>query len=202
MNRSIVAMIVAVVVATVAVVAGATYLLQTGPGADDAAAPATETTLAEAPAENSEEDVPARPDCPADGAGGVALPCLGGEAGAQPQAEGITVVNLWAWWCGPCRDELPYFDDFAAQHPEYTVVGVHADGNPGNGAAFLNDLGIEMPSYQDSENTFAGTLGLPAVVPITVIFEGTEQLAMYPQPFESTAELAAAVDEAVAAAEV
>lgn len=40
------------------------------------------------------------------------------------------------------------------------------------------------------------------MVPITVIFEGTEQLAMYPQPFDSAAELAAAVDEAVAAAEV
>lgn len=202
MNRSIVTMVVAIVIATAAVVAGAAYLLQTGPGTDDAAAPTAKTTPAEAPAEGGGSDVPARPDCPADGAGGIALPCLGGETGPQPQAEGITVVNLWAWWCEPCRDELPYFDDFAAGHPEYTVVGVHADGNPGNGAAFLNDLGIEMPSYQDSDNTFAGTLGLPAVVPITVVFEGTEQLAMYPQPFESTAELAAAVDEAVAAAEV
>lgn len=147
-------------------------------------------------------EVAARPDCLGMGVGAVELPCLGGENGqvagdAEPVGTEATVANLWAWWCGPCRDELPVFDEFAAAHPEYNVVGVHADPNPGNGAAMLNDLGIELSSYQDDENLFAGTLGLPGVVPITVVLVEGQQVAMFPQPFESLEQLETAVAEAL-----
>ena len=201
MKNQIIAITVAAVLMTAAVFAGAAFLLRGGSdgGSDSVGASgATTTSVAEEASASSAANVPARPDCPAPGAGGIALPCLGGENGAETQDEQLTVVNVWAWWCGPCRDELPYFEDYAEQNPDVQVVGVHADTNAGNGAAFLNDLDIDIPSYQDSDNTFAGTLGLPSVIPITVVFQGTEQLAMYATPFESTEELAAAVDAAVA----
>lgn len=161
---------------------------ETATGADPVAEPATA--------------VAARPDCPAAGVGSVSLPCLGGTSGDTPAAREpagtqAAVVNLWAWWCGPCRDELPVFDEFAAAHPEYNVIGVHADPNPANGAAMLDELGIELASYQDSDNLFAGTLGLPGVVPITVVIVDGEQVAMFPQPFESVAQLEQAVAEAL-----
>ncbi|RNE49017.1 TlpA family protein disulfide reductase [Corynebacterium alimapuense] len=134
-----------------------------------------------------------RPDCPSTGIGGVDLECLGGANGEAAQDAGTTVVNVWAWWCGPCRDELPHFDQFAAEHPEYDVVGVHADTNPGNGSAMLNELGIEMPSYQDDDNSFAGNLGLPGVIPITVVFVDGQQVGMFATPFDSAADLETAV---------
>lgn len=196
MNRQALWTVIIGVVLTVAVVAGAFVMLRTvndpgpenGAQAPEDAGPLTTDALL--------SEVGDRPDCPTTGAGGVALDCLGGENGAAT-AEGITVVNVWAWWCGPCRDELPYFDEFAAAHPEYTVVGVHADRNPGNGAAMLDELGISLPSYQDLDNTFAGTLGLPGVIPITVVFDGDEQLQMFPRTFESAAEIEKAVQAAV-----
>ena len=185
------------VILTVAVVTGAAAMLRTvnAPEEDVAASTATMTPGPTAGASASE--VGDRPDCPATGVGGVALDCLGGE-NAPAAAEGISVVNVWAWWCGPCRDELPLFDEFAAAHPEYSVVGVHADRNPGHGAALLDELGIRMSSYQDLDNTFAGTLGLPGVIPVTVVFDGDEMLQMFPQAFTSVAELESAVAEAVA----
>ncbi len=137
-----------------------------------------------------------RPDCQADGAAGVALPCLGAETGTGNDLP--TVVNVWAWWCEPCRTELPVFDQFAAAHPELNVVAVHADGNASNGAAMLNDLGIELPSYQDDSNRFAGTLGLPAVVPITVVVDsGGIPIATFPRTFDSVQDLETAVGEAL-----
>ncbi|MDO5668490.1 MAG: TlpA disulfide reductase family protein [Corynebacterium sp.] len=191
MIRQLLAMVVIGVVLTIAVIAGAVIMLQTVNSPDDGG-----ETLA-VPEGASISEVGQRPDCPATGAGGVALDCLGGD-NAAVGPEGITVVNVWAWWCGPCRDELPYFDEFAAANPQYTTVGVHADKNPANGAAMLDELGIRLPSYQDLDNSFAGTLGLPGVIPLTVVFDGEQQIALFPRTFASADEIQQAVDEAVA----
>lgn len=160
-------------------------------GTDDTAA-AQQASESEAPQGGASENVEARPDCPPVNLQGVALPCLGGDM-EEPGAEGseaeYTIVSLWAWWCEPCRKELPLFDELAAKHPEYEVVGVHADRIAGNGASMLNELGVNLPSFQDSDNLFAGTLGLPGVVPITVVFDhGGDMIGFLPKPFEEYTE--------------
>ena len=48
-------------------------------------------------------------------------------------------------------------EEIAQAQPRMERGGVHADRNAGNGAAFLNDLGVDLPSYQDDSNLFAGT---------------------------------------------
>ena len=149
--------------------------------------------------EASQQEVPQRPDCPAGAVAGVELECLGGAATGKPADEGVSVVNVWAWWCEPCREELPYLQDVADAHPDWQVVGVHADKNAGNGAAFLNDLDVELPSFQDSDNKFAGELGLPGVVPVTVVLKDGEVREQFPQPFSSATEIEKSVEEAIAA---
>lgn len=196
MNRQLVTGVVAAVLATIVVLAGAVVLLR-DVNTQDTAGPADEAADATSAGAPAEGDVPARPDCPSDGVGSVTLPCLGGENGDADVDAGATVVNVWAWWCGPCRDELPVFEEFAERNPAYTVVGVHADPNAANGAAFLNDLDLSLASYQDDDNLFAGTLGLPNVVPITVVFDDGEQVGMFPTPFDSVEQLEAAVDDAL-----
>lgn len=51
---------------------------------------------------------------------------------------------------------------------------------PPGSATALTDLGIDLPSCRDDNNAFAGTLGLPGVVPITVVFRGSEKLGSFP----------------------
>ncbi|SQG63854.1 thiol-disulfide isomerase [Corynebacterium renale] len=134
-----------------------------------------------------------RPDCPDVG---IDLPCLGGEVTGTQDSKPV-VVNVWAWWCAPCRDELPYLQEFADEHPEYHVVGVHADRAGANGAALLNELGVDLPSFQDEDGAFAARYALPGVVPITVVLRDGNLVAMFPRAFESAADIAAAVAEVV-----
>lgn len=186
MNRQVLLSVVGAVLATVLVVAGAAAMLRSGGAETHHEASRTE--------EAAGQPVPQRPDCVPGGVGGVDLPCLGGAAaGERPAADAVRVVNVWAWWCEPCRRELPVLDQFASAHQEYEVVGVHADPDAARGAALLNELGTGVASYQDDSGRFAGELGLPAVVPITLVFVGEEQVGMFPRTFDSVDELTAAV---------
>lgn len=197
MNRQTVWTLVIGALLTAAVVTGAVFMLRSVNTSPDQASPAPgEGTTEATDTTEAAADIVPRPDCPSPTVGGVDLECLGGTEGTAPE-EGITVANVWAWWCAPCRDELPYFDDLAAAHPEYRVVAVHADRNSAYGASMLDELGVQLPSFQDRDNTFAGTLGLPGVIPLTVVFDGTEQIGLFPRAFRSGEELEAAVTDLV-----
>ena len=74
-------------------------------------------------------------------------------------------------------------------------MGVHADANAANGAALLDDLGVDLPSYQDENGTFAGELGLPNVIPITVVVRDGKVEKKFVKPFTSADELEQAIDE-------
>lgn len=194
MNKSAIGSVVAVILVTIAVVIGATVLLRSG-GADET--PQANTTSADAPHSPSWEFVPGseeRADCIAGGVGDIELPCLGGNEVEGTYAD-VTIVNVWAWWCEPCRQELPVMNEFAAAHPEYDVVGVHADPNAANGVALLNELGVEFPSYQDEANVFKGLLGLPPVVPIVIVYKGGQPIGMFPYAFYSVDVLESSIDE-------
>ena len=117
---------------------------------------------------------------------------IGGDAGAA--GDEITVVNVWAWWCQPCREEIPYLQEVQDKHPEWQVVGVHADKNAKNGAGMLDEMGVDFVSYQDSHNTFASELGLPGVIPITIVYVGNEQRKVFVQPFRSTEEIIESIE--------
>ncbi len=53
------------------------------------------------------------------------------------QAEGITVVNFWASWCGPCRMFAPILEEFEREADDSVkVVKVNVDENPVTSSQF------------------------------------------------------------------
>jgi cytochrome c biogenesis protein CcmG/thiol:disulfide interchange protein DsbE len=52
----------------------------------------------------------------------------------------VTVVNVWASWCGPCRTEHPQLQALAEQ-PGLVVVGINYKDTTENAVRFLNELG-------------------------------------------------------------
>lgn len=205
MKRHLLAYVI-VIVASVALIAALVPRMQSAgdggagdtPGAAGQADPANQSGP-EGPggpgpgdAAGERADVPARPDCPGATVAGVDLDCLGGaESDGEVSAGAPTVVNVWAWWCAPCREELPVIAEYAAAHPDHRVVGVHADPDGARGAALLEELGVDLPSFQDDSGAFQGGLSLPAVVPVTLLVEDGQVTKTLPKPYTSLAELEA-----------
>lgn len=136
---------------------------------------------------------------------GIALPCLtdGARGGEQNLGQALagkpTVINVWAWWCGPCRAELPLMEQLAQRHPEWNVVGVHLDGKAQAGADMLRDLGVhKLVSYQDAQHRFDSATGIPKVVPLTLVYRADGSRAqMLARTFDNLEELDREVSRAL-----
>jgi thiol-disulfide isomerase/thioredoxin len=62
----------------------------------------------------------------------------------------VTLVNLWATWCVPCRKEMPALDELQAKlgSDRFQVVAVNIDThNPDKPKAWLRDNGISRLTY-------------------------------------------------------
>lgn len=100
----------------------------------------------------------------------VTLPCLGG--GRRVDLSGLRgplVLNLWAQWCGPCREELPFYQRLHEQAGgRVTVLGVdYQDTQPGAALALAEASGVTYPSVADPAASLRVPFrvrGLPAVV--------------------------------------
>ncbi len=54
----------------------------------------------------------------------------------EATAEGITVLDFWAGWCGPCRAMAPQFERAARLRPSYRFAKIDVDTEPGLAARY------------------------------------------------------------------
>ena len=95
----------------------------------------------------------------------LALPCLGGGPSVGlTSITGPAVVPVWAQWCGPCREELPWFERLHREAGDrVTVVGINwQDVQPEGALVFAADAGVTFPSLADPDGSLRdGGRGLP-----------------------------------------
>ena len=141
---------------------------------------------------------------PGEGAGperlrGIVLECAGDGAVvdvAKALAGRMVVLNLWAYWCGPCADELPAMAEYQRRMgPDVTVLTVHQDENESAALLRLAELGVHLPTLQDGRRLVAAALRVPNVMPATVVLRADGSVAeILPRSFATADEIAAAVN--------
>ena len=97
------------------------------------------------------------------------LPRLEGEgSGSIADYRGDWVlVNVWASWCDPCRDEAPDLQSFYERHRAdgFVVLGVDTKDASGEAIEFAEEFGLTYPQLHDGPGDFAdddlGTTGVP-----------------------------------------
>lgn len=86
-----------------------------------------------------------------------------------------TVVNVWAMWCAPCKEEMPTLAALAkAEGDQVQVVTVNVDHDPAQataGRAFLHDLGGGLPFYADPRFQLPFELPGKGGMPQTVLLD-------------------------------
>ncbi|MFC7530382.1 TlpA family protein disulfide reductase [Actinoplanes sp. GCM10030250] len=99
----------------------------------------------------------------------VVLPCFtGGAEVSMGDLRLPAVINIWASFCAPCRDELPVMQGLADRADgRYTVVGVDSGDGRSAAASFAADHDVSFPTLFDPERRFASALG-QATLPVTV----------------------------------
>ena len=67
------------------------------------------------------------------------------------------LVNLWASWCEPCKDEAPEIEAFYRRHggDGFVVLGVDTQEDKENGLEFVDEKRLTYPQLHDGSGDFA-----------------------------------------------
>ncbi len=81
----------------------------------------------------------------------------------------VVMINFWASWCGPCRQEMPLLEKLHQRYKKlgFTMLGVNVEKDSRAALSFLKDLPVSFPILYDKENTVSRLYkvsGMPTTV--------------------------------------
>lgn len=127
---------------------------------------------------------------------GITAKCLGDgkTVDVARTLEAPVLINLWATWCGPCKDELPVLDQYAKQPDAIRVVALGVESRPADALELLTALKVRLPALLDEDGVARRKLhpvGLPASYLVKA--DGSVTLIENPPVFRTVDEVRQAV---------
>jgi len=115
--------------------------------------------------------VPASADMTGKPAPDFALRSLDGKNRRLSEMRGdVVMINFWATWCGPCREEMPLLDRIYQQYQPvgFQVLGVNVDEAGGRAAEMAKTLGVSFPVLFDDDKSVSKLYDIGSM-PMTVL---------------------------------
>jgi peroxiredoxin len=81
----------------------------------------------------------------------------------------VVMINFWATWCGPCRQEMPLLQQIQEKYEPlgFTLLGINVEPDSAEANAWLAKIPVTFPILYDRQNTVAdtfGVIGMPSSV--------------------------------------
>ncbi len=120
------------------------------------------------------------------------LPTLppGGEASIEDFRGEWVLLNVWASWCVPCRDESPALEQFEKENRgAISVLGVDTRDLSGDAMDFLDEYDINYAQIRDASGDYADDLKTTGVPESFLVDPEGNLVAHFSGPFQTEAEI-------------
>jgi peroxiredoxin len=89
----------------------------------------------------------------------------------------VVMINFWASWCGPCRQEFPVLEQMYRKYRPmgFTLLAVNVESDSADAERFLAATPVTFPVAFDRENAVSGSYGVSAM-PTTLIVDRKGQV--------------------------
>lgn len=131
---------------------------------------------------------------------GPGLPPAGQQASLSDLRGKVVLLNLWASWCGPCKEEAPVleavWDRYRAKG--VIVLGIDIQDLTEDALAFIEEYRLTYPSLRDGSDDSKTSLEATGV-PETYLIDRTGRIALHiAGPVSNTAQLSVPIDQVLA----
>jgi len=84
----------------------------------------------------------------------------------------VVMINFWATWCGPCRQEMPLLDDLYSRYERvgFKLLGVNIDDDSRRAMQMVEELGVTFPVLFDESKDVSRLYQVEAM-PVTVLVD-------------------------------
>ena len=139
------------------------------------------TTVILATAANATADQPAPT---------FSLPSRGGATIDLAQYKGqVVMINFWASWCVPCRQEMPLLESIYKKYKPlgFTMIGVNVEPDQKEAENFLKQTPVSFPVLFDAKSKVSGLYNVQ-VMPTTVFIDRKGNVRLVHQSYQPGAE--------------
>jgi thiol-disulfide isomerase/thioredoxin len=84
----------------------------------------------------------------------------------------VVLINFWASWCGPCRQEMPLLNQLHKKYKSrgFTVIGINVEEQTNNARDFISNYPVDFPIALDPQNRVSKLYKVMAM-PTTVVVD-------------------------------
>lgn len=98
----------------------------------------------------------------------------------------VVLLNFWASWCGPCREEMPLLNKIHNKYEPlgFTILGVNVEEQSDAAKKFIAQRPVDFPILLDNKNTVSKLYDVIAM-PTTVVIDRDGNMRFLHQGYQS-----------------